>query len=109
MLSPVSASEVSRFVTVERENTEDDRVHMIVVQISELEVSGRIFAGVVSRTFGVRTTLCIVPLHPSRRCPVFMPFRSRLSAAGKAVEAAINATPRNLLCVVNAMLATGAD
>ena len=63
----------------------------------------------MSRTFGVRTMLCIAALHPSRRCPVFMPFRSSLSAAGKAVKAAINATPRNLLCMVNAMLATGAD
>lgn len=57
----------------------------------------------------VRTLLYIAALHASRRCPVFMAFRSRLIAAGKPVKAAITATARKLLSVVNAMLANGVD
>lgn len=57
----------------------------------------------------VRTMLYIAALHASRRCPVFKTFRSRLAAAGKPVKAAITATARKLLCVLNAMLATGTD
>jgi transposase len=57
----------------------------------------------------VRTLLYIAALRASRRCHVFMAFRSRLSAAGKPVKAAITATARKLLTVVNAMLATGVD
>lgn len=57
----------------------------------------------------VRTMLYIAALHASRRCPVFKTFRSRLEAAGKPVKAAITATARKLLGVLNAMLASGAD
>lgn len=57
----------------------------------------------------VRTMLYIAALHASRRCPVFNAFRSRLVAAGKPVKAAITATARKLLGVLNAMLATGTD
>jgi transposase len=57
----------------------------------------------------VRTMLYIAALHASRRCPVFRAFRSRLAVAGKPVKAAITATARKLLSVVNAMLATGVD
>lgn len=57
----------------------------------------------------VRTMLYIAALHASRRCPVFMAFRSRLATAGKPTKAAITATARKLLSVLNAMLATHAD
>ena len=57
----------------------------------------------------VRTALYIAALHASRRCPVFNAFRNRLVDAGKPVKAAITATARKLLEVLNAMLATGAD
>jgi transposase len=57
----------------------------------------------------VRTMLYIAALHASRRCPMLAAFRSRLMAAGKPVKAAITATARKLLGVLNAMLTTGSD
>ena len=57
----------------------------------------------------VRTMLYIAALHASRRCPAFKEFRSRLENNGKPVKAAIIATARKLLAVLNAMLATGTD
>lgn len=57
----------------------------------------------------VRTMLYIAALHASRRCPVFAAFRNRLMGAGKPVKAAITATARKLLGVLNAMLSTGTD
>lgn len=57
----------------------------------------------------VRTMLYIAALHASRRCAVFKAFRDRLEAAGKPVKAAITATARKFLGVLNAMLAAGAD
>jgi transposase len=47
--------------------------------------------------------------HAFRRCPVLGAFRSRLVAAGKPVKAALTATARKLLGVLNAMLTTGTD
>jgi transposase len=57
----------------------------------------------------VRTMLYIAALHASRRSVAFKAFRSRLETAGKPVKAAITATARKLLGVLNAMLAKGAD
>jgi transposase len=57
----------------------------------------------------VRTMLYIAALHASRRSVVFKAFRNRLEVAGKPVKAAITATARKLLSVLNAMLAKGAD
>lgn len=57
----------------------------------------------------VRTMLYIAALHASRRCAVFRAFRNRLENAGKPVKAAITATARKLLAVLNAMLATDTD
>ena len=54
----------------------------------------------------VRTMLYIAGLHASRRDTVFRAFRTRLEAAGKPVKAAITATARTLLTVLNAMLAS---
>jgi transposase len=55
----------------------------------------------------VRTMLFIAGLHASRRDAIFRGFRLRLEAAGKPVKAAITATARKLLTVLNAMLAAG--
>ena len=57
----------------------------------------------------VRTMLYIAGLHASRRDPAFRAFRMRLEAAGKPVKAAIIATARKLLTVLNAMLASDTD
>lgn len=57
----------------------------------------------------VRTMLFIAGLHASRRDAAFKDFRLRLEAAGKPVKAAITATARKLLTVLNAMLAAGTD
>lgn len=57
----------------------------------------------------VRSMLYIAALHASRRCAPFKTFRYRLEAAGKPAKAAITATARKLLGVLNAMLATGTD
>jgi transposase len=57
----------------------------------------------------VRTMLYIAGLHASRRDAVFRAFRTRLEAAGKPVKAAITATARKLLTVLNAMLASHTD
>jgi transposase len=57
----------------------------------------------------VRTMLYIAALHASRRSVAFKAFRNRLETAGKPVKAAITATARKLLSVLNAMLAKGAD
>jgi transposase len=57
----------------------------------------------------VRTMLYIAALHASRRSATFNAFRSRLEKAGKPVKAAITATARKLLGVLNAMLANGTD
>ena len=57
----------------------------------------------------VRTMLYIAGLHASRRDTAFRDFRLRLEAAGKPVKAAITATARKLLTVLNAMLAAGTD
>ncbi len=57
----------------------------------------------------VRTMLYIAALHASRRCDTFKTFRNRLESSGKPVKAAITATARKLLTVLNAMLAAGAD
>ncbi|TVQ41036.1 MAG: hypothetical protein EA356_00640 [Geminicoccaceae bacterium] len=53
--------------------------------------------------------LFIAGLHASRRDAAFRAFRMRLEATGKPVKAAITATARNLLTVLNAMLAAGTD
>lgn len=57
----------------------------------------------------VRTMLYIAALHASRRSMDFSTFRNRLEANGKPRKAAITATARKLLGVLNAMLATDAD
>jgi len=57
----------------------------------------------------VRTLLFIAALHASRRDARFQAFRQRLEQAGKSVKAAITATARKLLTVLNAMLAADAD
>jgi transposase len=57
----------------------------------------------------VRTMLYIAALHASRRSVAFKVFRNRLETAGKPVKAAITATARKLLGVLNAMLAKEAD
>jgi transposase len=57
----------------------------------------------------VRTMLYIAGLHASRRDAVFRAFRTRLEAAGKPVKAAITATARKLLTVLDAMLASHTD
>jgi transposase len=53
--------------------------------------------------------LYIAGLHASRSDAVFRAFRTRLEAAGKPVKAAITATARKLLTVLNAMLASHTD
>jgi transposase len=57
----------------------------------------------------VRTMLYLAALHASRHSVTFDRFRKRLQAAGKPVKAALTATARKLLTVLNAMLAAGAD
>jgi transposase len=57
----------------------------------------------------VRTMLYIAGLHASRRDAVFRALRTRLEAAGKPVKAAITATARKLLTVLNAVLASHTD
>jgi transposase len=53
--------------------------------------------------------LYVVALHASRRSQAFAAFRSRQLAACKRVEAAIAATARKLLDVLDAMLTTGTE
>ena len=57
----------------------------------------------------VRTMLYTAALHASRRCAVFKAFRDHLEAARKPVKAAIAATARKLLSVLNAMLKNEAN
>jgi transposase len=57
----------------------------------------------------VRTALYIAALHASRHCPNLAAFRARLQSGGKPVKAAITATARKLLAILNAMAATGTD
>jgi transposase len=57
----------------------------------------------------VRTMLFIAALHGSRHDAGLKAFRHRLESAGKPVKAAITATARKLLTVLNAMLAHDAD
>jgi transposase len=56
-----------------------------------------------------RTVLSLAALQVSRRGALFQDFRRRLQAGGKTGTAAIVATARKLLVVLNAMLASGAD
>jgi transposase len=53
--------------------------------------------------------LFIAALHASRRDARFQAFRQRLEQVGKPVKAAITATARKLLTVLNAMLAADTD
>jgi len=53
--------------------------------------------------------LSIAGLHASRGDLVFRAFRTRLEAAGKPVKAAIIATARKLLTVLDVMLAGHTD
>jgi transposase len=53
--------------------------------------------------------LYLAALQASRRRALFKDFRHRLQAGGKPVKAAVVATARKLLGVLNAMLASGAD
>ena len=57
----------------------------------------------------VRTMLYLAALHASRHSLAFGHFRRRLEAAGKPVKAALTATARKLLTVLNTMIASEAD
>ena len=57
----------------------------------------------------VGTALYIAALHASRHCPNLAAFRAKLQSGGKPVKAAITATARKLLAILNAMIATGTD
>ena len=57
----------------------------------------------------MRTALYIAALHASRHAVDFKAFRARLEKAGKPTKAAIVATARKLLGVLNAMLANDTD
>lgn len=57
----------------------------------------------------VRTILYLAALQASRRCASFHAFRLRLQSAGKPTKAALTATARKLLIVLNTMLATSTD
>lgn len=55
----------------------------------------------------VRTTLYLAALHASRHSATFRAFRQKLQEAGKPVKAALTATARKLLSVLNSMIADG--
>lgn len=55
----------------------------------------------------VRTVLYLAALHASRHSTMFKAFRQKLQASGKPVKAALTATARKLLCVLNSMVADG--
>ncbi len=57
----------------------------------------------------VRTLLYIAALQASRRDPTFEAFRTRLQSAGKSFRAALIATARKLVTVLEAMLAGNTD
>jgi transposase len=57
----------------------------------------------------VRTALYIAALHASRHCPNLAAFRARLQSGGKSVKAAITATARKPLAILNSMAATCTD
>lgn len=57
----------------------------------------------------VRALLYVAALQASRRDPTFKAFRTRLQGAGKPLRAALVATARKLVTVLNAMLAKAAD
>ncbi|TNC43183.1 transposase [Rubellimicrobium rubrum] len=57
----------------------------------------------------VRTMLYVAALHASRHSLAFGHFRRHLEAAGKPVKAALTATARQLLTVLNTMIASEAD
>ena len=57
----------------------------------------------------VRTALSIAALHASRHCPNLAAFRARLPSGGKSVKAAMTATARKLLAILNSMAATCTD
>jgi transposase len=56
----------------------------------------------------VRTVLYLAALHASRHSATFKAFRRKLQDAGKPVKAALTATARKLLCVLNSMMAENA-
>ncbi|WIJ24049.1 IS110 family transposase [Devosia sp. RR2S18] len=56
----------------------------------------------------VRTVLYLAALHASRHSTTFKAFRRKLQDAGKPVKAALTATARKLLSVLNSMVADGA-
>ncbi len=53
----------------------------------------------------VRTALYLAALHASRHSATFRAFRQMLQEAGKPVDAALTATARKLLTVLNSMIA----
>ncbi|SMO98572.1 IS110 family transposase [Paracoccus laeviglucosivorans] len=55
----------------------------------------------------VRTVLYLAALHASRHTAMFRSFRQKLQDAGKPVKAALTATARKLLSVLNNMIAAG--
>lgn len=55
----------------------------------------------------VRTVLYLAALHASRHSARFLAFRQKLQDAGKPVKAALTATARKLLSVLNSMIADG--
>jgi transposase len=55
----------------------------------------------------VRTALYLAALHASRHSAMFRAFRQKLQDAGKPVKAALTATARKLLSVLNSMVADG--
>ncbi len=55
----------------------------------------------------VRTALYLAALHASRHSATFREFRKKLQDAGKPVKAALTATARKLLRVLNSMIADG--
>lgn len=56
----------------------------------------------------VRTVLYLAALHASRHSETFKAFRRKLQDSGKPVKAALTATARKLLCVLNSMVSDGA-
>ncbi|MBU1335496.1 MAG: IS110 family transposase [Alphaproteobacteria bacterium] len=56
----------------------------------------------------VRTVLYLAALHASRHSATFRAFRRKLQDSGKPVKAALTATARKLLTVLNSMIADGA-
>ncbi len=57
----------------------------------------------------VRTVLYLAALHASRHSETFRAFRRKLQEAGKPTKAALTATARKLLGVLNRMLTVGTD